>query len=909
MTHTHNQMRFAAAAAMLLFAATGCLRENLYDPSGVSNGPTISATIDEPLEETTETRVSVSLDETSPTGGSISFFWNPEDEIGVFTDASEKNARYKNTETEKNVKTVTFAPVSPVSGTPTYAYYPYSVEAGTDITAIKGQIPFEQSINAERDNVPAIYRYGYYKSTSGNASSFGFKHVFSIVRFHIDATGTPLAGRQIQDIEITVKRANKVVPISGDFTFNAQTGAHKTGANTSNTIKVSFEGEPVLNNELTFYTNLFPNVKKNDVLYFTINTKGFTATYKLSSKVAFVKNSLYTFSMPINSYSNLKVVPNEIGKIEPDPSEIPTIGSFEFTSSNNAGKILDNELKWNSSKHTPSFSSVSTHTATINNDTEEITLTIPYLYDFKLKPTFRVDSDCVVTVDGIEQKSGETEVDFTRPVIYTVTNTVKGYSRDYKVKISNTGLPVVVVKHSTTGDFSKAYSGGTQIFGQQIGGTLVNEFVDFMIRGKNTDWVTDDQITVYNPDGTIDCDVTGGVRLRGNTSQVYPKKPFAMKFNSKRSVLGMPEHKRWVLLANWLDHSMIRNAVAFNIAEVIEYAWRYSGSIDPGILWNVHGQNVELVVVDRDGDAHHVGNYYLCEQIKIDDNRLNITSPDGADAGTDYKQYGYLFEIDGNYDEASKFKTSKSLPFMFKDEVSNTILNAVKEKVQRIETNIYKNTAAGFEAAFNELDINSVIDQMLILELAMNREYGDPRSLYMYMDGDGKLSGGPVWDFDRGTFQNPSKAEELCDANGPKGSSGKYYRVKSYNEWLYWRDGQNQETDSYSYAWYRGLAKSAVFQAKVQERWAVVKPILDMVPEVIYQYGETQAESFKYDSAMWPTTKDDIRKYKSDFNDWSGDETLGEGGNYQEVIDNFIEVYQNRLAGMNYLITEGKFTK
>ena len=114
---------------------------------------------------------------------------------------------------------------------------------------------------------------------------------------------------------------------------------------------------------------------------------------------------------------------------------------------------------------------------------------------------------------------------------------------------------------------------------------------------------------------------------------------------------------------------------------------------------------------------------------------------------------------------------------MFKDEVSNTILNAVKEKVQRIETNIYKNTASGFEAAFNELDVNSVIDQMLILELAMNREYGDPRSLYMYMNGDGKLSGGPVWDFDRGTFQNPSKAEELCDTKGPKGSSGKYYRV------------------------------------------------------------------------------------------------------------------------------------
>ena len=78
---------------------------------------------------------------------------------------------------------------------------------------------------------------------------------------------------------------------------------------------------------------------------------------------------------------------------------------------------------------------------------------------------------------------------------------------------------------------------------------------------------------------------------------------------------------------------------------------------------------------------------------------------------------------------------------------------------------------------------------------------------------------------------------------------------------------------------------------------------------MIAMYGENLAESYKYDSAMWPTTKEDIRKYKSDFNDWSGDETLGANSNYQEVISNFITVYENRLDGLNTLITSGKFTK
>ena len=887
MTHTHNQMRFAAAAAMLLFAATGCLKENFYDPSDVTNGPRIVATIDEAAEDSCETRMSVSMDETSPTGGKLYLYWNPEDEIGVFTDASESNVRFRNTASE-NAKTVTFAPTSAVSGTPAYAYYPYSAEAGTNMTAIKGHISSAHTLNAELDNVPGVYRYGYYKSTSGKASSFGFKHVFSIVRFHLDVTGTKLAGRQLQDIEITVKRGSKAVPVCGDFTFNAATGAHTIGSNTSNTIKFSFDGQPVLDDEITFYTTLFSNVKKNDVLYFTVNTAGYTATYRVSSNVAFAKNNLYTYSMPIRSFSSLRVVENEIGK--PDPSELPTINSFSFEVGKNSGKLLNNELKWNSSKHTPSFSSVSTHTATINNDAEEITLTIPYLYDFKLKLTFRVDSDCVVTVDGIEQKSGETEVDFSKTVTYTVKNNTNGYSRDYRVKITNTGLPVVVLKHSNTGDFAKEYEGGVEIFGSNIGGTLVNQFVDFMIRGKETDWVEDDQITIYNADGTVDCEVSGGARLRGNTSKVYPKKPFALKFKDKKSVLGMPAHKRWVLLANWLDHSMIRNAVAFDIAYIMEYACRASGgAIEPGVPWNVHGQHVELVVFDKDGDAHHVGNYYLCEQIKVDDNRLNLTN-------------GYLLEIDGNYDEPSKFKTSKNVPFMFKDEVSSTIVNEVKTKVQSIETNIYNGK---FEEAYKSLDINSVVDQWLVFELAMNREYGDPRSVYMFMNDEGKLCGGPVWDFDRGTFQNQERARELCDSKGP--SDDNYYRIKPDNEWLCWR---TQESDSYSYIWYKKLITDPIFQQTVQQRWAVMKPYLDMIVDEIYNYyGKTQAESFKYDSAMWPTTKADIRKYKSDFNDWSGDELLGANGNYQEVIENFVTVYNERLAGMDALITSGKFTK
>ena len=49
--------------------------------------------------------------------------------------------------------------------------------------------------------------------------------------------------------------------------------------------------------------------------------------------------------------------------------------------------------------------------ATIEGD--DISLMIPYLYHFKLIPEFTTNADATVTVDGVEQKSGETEVDFS----------------------------------------------------------------------------------------------------------------------------------------------------------------------------------------------------------------------------------------------------------------------------------------------------------------------------------------------------------------------------------------------------------------------------------------------------------------------------------------------------------------
>jgi hypothetical protein len=247
------------------------------------------------------------------------------------------------------------------------------------------------------------------------------------------------------------------------------------------------------------------------------------------------------------------------------------------------------------------------------------------------------------------------------------------------------------------------------------------------------------------------------------------------------------------------------------------------------------------------------------------------------------RYYGQTQAVSYSYDSAMR-------PTLKDDKIEGTTLyTAVSEKIQSIENYL---DAGNYTEAYKMLDINSVIDQMLIWELTMNREYGDPGSVYMYMDGDGKLCAGPVWDFDRGTFQNQENAS----------SYGNSDRIKPDNEWMCWR---SKET----YIWYKQLIKDKTFQQTVQQRWTVIKPYLDMIEDQIRYYGQTQAVSYSYDSAMRPTLKDDVQEWKNDFSDWSGDEQLGANGNYQEVIDNFVTVYKERLAGMDALITSGNFTK
>lgn len=849
------RIKHYAIIAGCLLGMVSCQEEELIKNS--SNG---NVTILARMDDGIQTRTCV---DNSSSGDASGILWSPKDQIGVYGDKGTKNALFEAANTG-NVAEAEFNGTLASGEYPTYAYYPYGADNATsEINALNGNLKLEQTFDMTTGKLECDYKVGTptFQTYEGRYE-FEFEHLFSLLKFDIDATGTALEGDKLEKIILTLPEERR---LGGEFTFDATTKAVEWAGNATaaNELTMVWSDKPALSSgkSYTGYITCAPDIKAGDNITITIVTQKFKAVFTRTALVDFVANTCYTFPLSLENYKNDMTVTNR-----------PVFTSFSFDVENNAGKILDKKLVFSNNTTRPKNSTGEI----MNVDGDVISGCIPYLYDFKLTPTFTVNDGTVVTINGDIQTSGAGEIDFSKPVTYTLKN--GNETREVTVSVTNSGLPVVVLTQS---------GGGTENW----------EEAGINVRSKDSEWVESDLFTVYKADGTVDVDnASCGIRLRGNSTQNFPKKPFAIKLASKAEVLGMPKHKRWVLLANWMDRTMLRNAVAFEVAHRVDSA--YIGS---GIGWSPRGTSVEVVM-----DGRHVGNYYLCEQIKIDGDRVDIKDciediiGDGNPNPT-MADCGYLLEFDDNYDEVDKFRTGRGLPCMFKDEVStysSDIFNQVKARIEAVESNL---EAGNYEAAYNDLDINSVIDYFFVQELTFNDEYKHPKSVYMLIDGDGKLTAGPVWDFDWQTFIDYDKVQAM---NSKYGGT---YSCRNTNEWLYGKSklaewhiigGYDYENDM-PYMWYPLLFKDANFRARVQERWTVIYPQLLSVATKIDELATQNKVSDQYNCAMWPLSPLKV-SVGSAFN---GDEDM----TFDEAISSMKKAYSERLEWMNTNIIGGNF--
>ncbi len=468
-----------------------------------------------------------------------------------------------------------------------------------------------------------------------------------------------------------------------------------------------------------------------------------------------------------------------------------TLSYFAFLAENNTSVALDVEM---------------------SIDGYNLAITTPLISNTKnLVATFVTNGEKVL-VDGVEQISGETQNDFSKPVTYSIVS-ADGTVAKYVVDLRTTGLSIVIV----------------------------NTPNQVALPPKTADWLGDVELTIINKNGEIDYNNIVNMRGRGNTTWSYPKKPYAIKLDKKASILGMPKHKRWVLLANWMDRTMLRNRVAFRISELTDLAW------------TPRGEFVELVL-----NGKHVGNYYLCEQIKIDENRVNIAEIEDTDNEGDAVTGGYLMELDVYYDEMFKFKSSvRNLPYMFKDpdEITDAQFQYMQNYVNTLEEVLYDDERFAAREYEDYLDVDSFIDWWFVHELTGNTEPQHPKSTYMYKDRLGKMHAGPVWDFDWATFV-PSK-------------------TSSYG--------------ATSATYYQRLFTDPIFKARVKERWTILKPNFETVPAYIDAEADKLRVSDEINSVMWPIDKTT-----------NGDETM----TYQAAIDRMKASYTAKLNWLDAKIQQ-----
>ncbi|GHV09638.1 hypothetical protein FACS189485_22420 [Spirochaetia bacterium] len=228
------------------------------------------------------------------------------------------------------------------------------------------------------------------------------------------------------------------------------------------------------------------------------------------------------------------------------------------------------------------------------------------------------------------------------------------------------------------------------------------------------------------------------IRGRGNTTWGQPKKPYRIKFKNKTSLFGYEQAKSWVLLANYLDPTLIMNTLAFELG------------VRFGLPFTNHYQHVDLVL-----NGVYQGSYVLTEQVQVGKGRVDIDEDDG-----------FLVELDVYYDEDPKFRTDLyQLPVMVKspeDLINPAGYDFVKNSMNALEAAL---TDVSFpESGYRDLiNMDTFVDFLLINEIVANGELGHPKSTYMYKDaGAAKISMGPLWDFDWG-FGSPGNYFNYTD--------------------------------------------------------------------------------------------------------------------------------------------------
>lgn len=230
-------------------------------------------------------------------------------------------------------------------------------------------------------------------------------------------------------------------------------------------------------------------------------------------------------------------------------------------------------------------------------------------------------------------------------------------------------------------------------------------------------------VTIFTEEGEVNLeDTEAQLKVRGNSTAKADKKPFAFKLSSKKKVLGMDKAKKWGLLANRYDPSLLRNALALDLAQTL------------GLTATPEYRFVELWL-----DGVFKGCYQLTELVEIGAGRVEI----------DDKAGDFIIEYEASRveDDVVYFKTPGGLRFSAKEpEAPDEALAAsIQDVLNRTEAAILSGDWAQISAC---IDPASFARFYLLNEYFKTVDFNFSSVFFHYRADEGRLYAGPAWDYD-----------------------------------------------------------------------------------------------------------------------------------------------------------------
>lgn len=414
------------------------------------------------------------------------------------------------------------------------------------------------------------------------------------------------------------------------------------------------------------------------------------------------------------------------------------------------------------------------------------------------------------------------------------------------------------------------------------------------------------------------------ITAHGNSSWGYSKKkPYNIKLPKKQDLYGMGKAKKWWLIANYLDHSMMRNKITTEMSK--------AAGIEV---------TVDSVFVDLYADGSYRGTYQFCERVQIQKNRIPIIDLEeqtekcnekeldsyprkvvgASDVYTymenSYKYYdipndpeditgGYLLQFQlfnrYGYKASSGFVTSRgqAVEMDGPEYASENQVLYIKNFVQELEDAIYSPTGFNTKGKhYSEyIDVDSLIKAYLIQEISMNID-STSSSFFLWKDsdlhGDGKLHFGPVWDFDL-SYNNFTTSVRNSDgktgwSSNPENLYTAYFPINGYGE---------SGRPTYGISWIGQLYKNEAFVQRVAEIY------FECFEPFLYKASSTQQEDDPLIMQMAKEIQPSAEMNNARWHTYGGREfcVFGppSGNNFTECVDFVRNYIARRSTWLNQL--------